>query len=102
MSVTLVEDATKAAQEARFAVSKLAAHIISLGRELTECEQSWRELLHEDEARHKDEIERLQGVIHKFLDSVRRSVSTRKYEVPDADETNNAIIALFDAVRRNP
>jgi len=102
MSDTLVQDATKAAEEARFAVSKLAAHIIALGRELEECNQSWQELLQRDEARHKNEIEKLQGVIHKFLDLVRRPVGARKYEIPESEEASNAIVALYEAVGRNP
>jgi hypothetical protein len=109
MPDTLVEDAIKAAEEARFSVSKLAAHIVALGRELEDCKKeledcnkSWREFLKEDEARHKDEIEGLKNIIHKFLDLVVRPVGSRRFQIPESEETRGAISALCDAVSRNP
>jgi hypothetical protein len=96
------QEVAKAGEEAKIAVSKLADRAISLGRELETCNQSWLELLHEDEARHQEEIQKLQDVIHQFLDVICRPVGSLDYEIPKSREASRAIVALHETVKRNP
>lgn len=100
----LTEELPKTVTACHAEIKRLNATIISADKQLEEKDATIGELETElDEIEEKGTVAEsdLEGVINQFLDECERTGPLR-FDVPQTERANRAVVALHDAVGRKP